>query len=150
MGYKNIFSKLFNASDYDEQDNQSEYATYDAYESVENVELAPTRIKPMPKREDKNMAKVNIIEPRVYGEVETMASILMEKTAIIVNFRRMDKAQAARVIDYLSGIIFAVNGSVQKLNSEIFLFAPENFQIDGTIEGELSQDNAKLDFIDSL
>lgn len=146
MGIKDFFAKIFSAGDYNDEYAQDEYRA----DSPQEYELAPRFQKQTTRiNKENDMANINIIEPRVYGEVEAMAAILLEHKAIIVNFRRMDKAQAARVIDYLAGIIFAVRGSVQKLSNDIFLFAPENFTIDGTIDSQ-DVENSRLDFVDSL
>ncbi|MBS4762024.1 cell division protein SepF [Carnobacteriaceae bacterium zg-ZUI252] len=143
MGIFDNFKGMLSASD---EQNEYEELTQNYYEDgATPVVTSTTRpnVKAVPSR-----AVVNICEPRVYSEVEDMATLLMDKQVIIVNFKRMDKAQAGRVIDYLTGIIFAVNGSVQKLQNEIFLFTPADITIAGVLDG--NEDQNVTDYLDMV
>lgn len=143
MGMFDNLRGMFSASD---DENTYQDSTQHYYEDS----LSPTVASaPRPSvKTSSARAVINVCEPRVYSEVEDMATLLMQKQAVIVNFKRMDKAQAARVIDYLTGIIFAVQGSVQKLQSELFLFSPVDIAIEGVLEG--SDDQDKIDYLDMV
>lgn len=118
-------------------------------EYTDNGEISnKEKIYASTKRERDDMAKINIIEPRVYSEVETIASLLIERQAVLLNLRRVDEAQARRIIDYLAGIAYAVNGDVQKLSEDIFLCVPSNIEIEGMLNEELTSN--RLDFLESM
>lgn len=134
MGFKDTIANFFRVQDTDEN-----------YEVEEYVETKPARAG-APSR-GREMAKINIIEPRVYSEVETIAERLIQKQAVLLNLRRVDEAQARRIIDYLAGIVYAVKGDVEKLSEDIFLCVPENFEIEGILNEE---NNNRLDFTDSI
>ncbi|MBF0780415.1 MULTISPECIES: cell division protein SepF [unclassified Granulicatella] len=142
MGFKESISRFFRVNQDDE------YVDYEIEDETEVTEhalkrgQAPTKI-----REGKDMAKINIIEPRVYSEVETIASLLLDKQAALLNLRRVDDTQARRIIDYLAGIAYAIGGDVQKLSESIFLCVPANIEIEGMLNEE---NQSRLDFLEQL
>ena len=78
--------------------------------------------------------KIMVFDPSVFSDVKNIGKMILNGRAVIVNFRKMDENQIHRVIDFLSGLIFAVNGDMQRIGEKIFLCTPKNFKI----EGELS------------
>ncbi|EUJ41730.1 cell division protein SepF [Brochothrix campestris] len=76
---------------------------------------------------------VTLHEPRIYSEVQAIADDLLNRQVVVVNLQRMDKEQSLRMIDFLSGNIYAVNGEIKRLGNNIFLCAPENISVDGAI-----------------
>ncbi len=82
--------------------------------------------------------KMVLFEPRAYTEVEDIGAHLKEKRAAVVNLHRLQSSAAQRTIDFLSGVIFAVDGSIQKIGPKVILCAPKNIGVAGTInlEGE--------------
>lgn len=141
MGLFDNMKGLFSGSDEQEMYNE-EVTNYNQEQSLVTTQNRVPVTKPKQAR-----ATITVCEPRVYSEVEDMATLLMDRNAIIVNFSKMDKSQASRVIDYLTGIIFAVQGSVQKLQSEIFLFTPSDITIDGVLE---VSDAESVDYLDMV
>lgn len=136
---KELIASFFRIQD--DQDYEIEY--------TDNGEISnKEKIYASAKRERDDMAKINIIEPRVYSEVETIAALLIDKQAVLLNLRRVDESQARRIIDYLAGIAYAVNGDVQKLSEDIFLCVPSNIEIEGMLNEELTSN--RLDFLESM
>lgn len=78
-------------------------------------------------------AKVILFEPRVYAEAQDIGECLKNKKAAVVNLQRIDNTQGKRIIDFLSGTIFALNGDIKKIGEDIFLCTPDNVEVDGTI-----------------
>ncbi|MBS5114440.1 MAG: cell division protein SepF [Erysipelotrichaceae bacterium] len=81
-----------------------------------------------------------LFEPRAYGETQEIATFLKQKKAAVVNLHRLQKEQSKRVIDFLSGVIFAIDGDIQKIGPKIFLCTPKNIGVDGSITMEDSED----------
>jgi FtsZ-interacting cell division protein YlmF len=75
--------------------------------------------------------KIAIKEPRVYSEALDMANLLLAKEAVLVNFHLMEEFAASRVIDFLTGTVFALDGDIQRVDNEIFLLTPDNMEISG-------------------
>lgn len=78
-------------------------------------------------------AKVVLSEPRSYSEAQEIADNIINRRAVVINLQRVDHQQAKRIIDFLSGTVYAVNGNIQKLGAETFLCTPDNVDVSGTI-----------------
>ena len=74
-----------------------------------------------------------LFEPRAYGETQEIAIYLKQKRAAVVNLHRLQKEQSKRVIDFLSGVIFAIEGDIQQIGPKIFLCTPKNIGVSGNI-----------------
>lgn len=77
--------------------------------------------------------KIMVFDPSVISDVKNIGKMILNGRAVIVNFRKMDENQIHRVIDFLSGLIFAVNGDMQRIGEKIFLCTPKNFKIEGDL-----------------
>ncbi|PLS16607.1 cell division protein SepF [Bacillus sp. M6-12] len=84
-------------------------------------------------------SKVVLLEPRVYSEAQDVADHLRNRRAVVVNLQRIEHDQAKRIVDFLSGTVYAISGDIQKIGTDIFLCTPENVDVSGNITG-LSHD----------
>lgn len=82
-----------------------------------------------------------LYEPRTYDETQDIADNLKSHRPVVVNLQRIRRDQGIRVIDFLSGTVYALGGNIQKLGPHIFICTPANVDIQGTIT-ELMQDEA--------
>ena len=83
--------------------------------------------------------KMILFEPRAYSESTQITDYLKKRNTVVVNLKRVTPEQAKKIVDFLQGSIYAMNGSLQKLGGGIFLCAPNNVNI----EGKITDDNAK-------
>lgn len=74
-----------------------------------------------------------LFEPRAYAETQDIANYLKQRRAAVVNLHRLQKEQAKRVIDFLSGVIYAIDGDIQRIGPKIFLCTPKNISVAGSI-----------------
>jgi len=74
-----------------------------------------------------------LFEPRAYSETQDIANYLKQKRAAVVNLHRLQKEQSKRVIDFLSGVIYAIEGDIQQIGPKIFLCTPKNIGVSGNI-----------------
>lgn len=74
-----------------------------------------------------------LFEPRSYSETQDIALYLKQKKAAVVNLHRLQKEQSKRVIDFLSGVIYAIDGDIQQIGPKIFLCTPKNIAVSGNI-----------------
>lgn len=81
-------------------------------------------------------SKMMLLEPRAYSESQQIADYLKARNAVVVNLKRVTPDQAKRIVDFLSGTIYAIGGNLQKLGGGIFLCAPNNVNIEGKISDE--------------
>ncbi|MBM7571748.1 cell division protein SepF [Aquibacillus albus] len=87
-----------------------------------------------------NSAKVVLCEPRSYNEAQDIADHLVNRRSVVVNLQRVEHIQAKRIIDFLSGTVYAVSGGIQKLGPQTFLCTPENVDVSGTITEMLEEE----------
>ncbi len=80
--------------------------------------------------------KMILVEPRAYSESQQIADHLKKRNAVVVNLKRVTSDQAKRIIDFLSGTIYAIGGDLQKIGGGIFLCTPRNVNIQGKITDE--------------
>ncbi|MFD1319482.1 cell division protein SepF [Loigolactobacillus zhaoyuanensis] len=85
-------------------------------------------------------SKIVIFEPRIYSDVKEAATHLLNSRAVVLSFNRIDQAQAKRIVDFLTGTVFAINGDIERIGDDIFLCTPANFEIDGNLSDILRKD----------
>ena len=81
--------------------------------------------------EGKNGSKMILIEPRAYSESQTIADHLKKRNSVVVNLKRVTSDQAKRIIDFLTGCVYAIGGDLQKLGNGIYLCTPKNVSVQG-------------------
>ena len=98
-------------------------------------------------RETKDSNKVNeditnktiLIEPRAFSEAQQIADYLKGNNQVVVNFKRVTSDVSKRIMDFLNGIAYALEGSIQKLGPGIVLCSPKGHEV----EGNISEDEGK-------
>ena len=78
--------------------------------------------------------EVVLFHPANFNDTSTAADHLRSKKAVIVNMENVDKAMARRVVDFLSGCAYALDGKVKKVAQSTYLFCPHNMDIQGDLE----------------
>ncbi len=132
MGMKSRFKRFFELEDDVYEKEEIAVDEFESYEQTrqdkssknQNVVALSSVQKP---------AKVMLIEPRTYDEVQDIADQLKTRKAVIINLQRVNHEQAKRIVDFLSGTVYAIGGDIQKLGINIFLCTPDNVDVSGTI-----------------
>ena len=106
MAFEGIKKALF---DGDTKDN----AVEDNFYTVSNKQLK--------EEESKTGSKMILVEPRAYSESQQIADYLKNRNSVVVNLKRVTSDQAKRLIDFLTGTIYAIGGDLQKLGNGIYL-----------------------------
>ncbi len=106
--------------------------------SLENVRI-PQKVVQMSKKEsssqqssigEEKVKKISILEPRTYTESKNIAKCVFRNEIVIVNFHLVEESQARRIVDFLTGAVYALDGDIQRLGDEIFILTPPNTEID--------------------
>ncbi len=84
--------------------------------------------------------RVILNEPRSYEEAQDIADHLRSRRSVVVNLQRVRADQAVRIVDFLSGTIYALNGGISKLGPNIFLCTPDTVEIQGAITEMLADE----------
>lgn len=81
--------------------------------------------------------KVVVLQPETFEDAQEICDNLKAKKPVIINIEEMDIDTARKVIDFLSGCVYALDGNIQKVSNGIFLVAPYNVDIMGNFKDEL-------------
>ena len=84
-----------------------------------------------------------LLEPRAYSESQQIADYLKNNSSVVVNLRRVTPDQAKRIVDFLSGTIYAISGDLQKLGGGIFLCTPNSVNVEGKITDDPKEKGVK-------
>ena len=124
------FNKLFGRFSNNESEEEE---TFDNEESSENA------INAIAKKGNTMI----LLEPRAYSESQQIADYLKNNSSVVVNLRRVTPDQAKRIVDFLSGTIYAISGDLQKLGGGIFLCTPNSVNVEGKISDEGKEKSTK-------
>jgi len=80
--------------------------------------------------------KVVIYQPVSFEDTQTIINNLKSRKPIVVNLEALDMPLAQRVLDFISGAVYALDGTIQKVSRGIFVLAPSNIEIVGNIPDE--------------
>lgn len=75
-----------------------------------------------------------LFEPRNFDETEEIARHLKHKKACCINLRKMPNEYRQRIIDFLSGVVYGVNGTIKKIDTDVILCSPKNLTVGGEID----------------
>lgn len=75
-----------------------------------------------------------VYEPKTADDVQTLIDFLKTKESAIINLDNVDDEISQRVLDFVSGAIYALNGSVHRVAGNIFLLSPEGVGITNSYE----------------
>ena len=92
----------------------------------------------------KEGSKLILLEPRAYSESQQIADHLKSRHTVVVNLKRVTSDQAKRIVDFLSGCIYAIGGDLQKIGGGIFLCTPNNINVQGKISNDNEDKKEKL------
>lgn len=121
----------------DNNEDETVNASEDEFYSVSSEEAL--------KEADKTGNKMILLEPRAYSESQQIADHLKSRNSVVVNLKRVTSDQAKRIIDFLSGCIYAIGGSMQKIGVGIYLCTPKNVNVQGKITEENEKGKADKD-----
>ena len=76
-----------------------------------------------------NAIKMVISQPTTFEQSDEICSFLKERKSVIVNLEYVNKDVARRIVDFISGGVYALDGYIQKVSNSIFLVAPSNYEI---------------------
>jgi cell division inhibitor SepF len=78
-------------------------------------------------------SKVILVEPNSSSEVTEIAEHLKSRRAVVVNLQRIEHQEGRQIVDFLSGVVYALGGDMQKIGASIFLCTPDNVEVSGNI-----------------
>lgn len=105
----------------------------DGWEGEENPRSRRGSLVSLP---GSHQIKVMLVEPNAFEEVQRVADHLKNRRPVILNLERAEKEMGQRVLNFLSGTIYALNGNMHRVGNGIFFFAPSNVELVSTSRDE--------------
>ncbi|MCF0155072.1 MAG: cell division protein SepF [Veillonella sp.] len=144
MAFSELWEKTkktigLNNPEYDYDDDEYEYEEEEAYGAVEAPEAAAPVAAAAASRkvggattmtQRPTAMKVIVIEPKTFEDSATIVDQLRGMRPVLVNFENTDPREAARVVDFISGATYALDGHLEKVGKDIFMCVPSNITID--------------------
>ncbi len=99
---------------------------------TEAVEASVTQIeqrRPQPVRETADLERIITVHPRTYNEARTIGEYYRDGVPVIMNLSEMEDADAKRLVDFASGLIFGLRGTIERVTSKVFLISPANVNV---------------------
>ena len=119
--------------EYDEEDIYEN--EYDEEEEIEDRKFFGrknnnNKVVNMPQNQTQGQAiKMIISQPTTFEQSEEICGFLKERKSIVLNLEYVNKDVARRIVDFISGSVYALDGYIQKVSNAIFLIAPSNYEI---------------------
>ncbi len=123
--------------------------TEDDYAEEDNSKNSETMFSQYSQRKNKvvNMpsfaqVKVVVMRPDVFDDASIICDHLKEKKPVVINLESAEKDIARRIVDFLSGSVYSLDGTIQKVSNSIFIVAPHNVDVMGEFKDELRNKGA--------
>ena len=94
---------------------------------IRNVSPRPVAVAVQP--ELSPMDRIVTLHPRTYSEARAIGEQYREGNPVIMNLSDMEETERKRLVDFASGLVFGLHGSIERVTSKVFLLSPENVSV---------------------
>ena len=103
----------------------------EGWESEESLEPAPRRERSSRLRSVSAPApaKVHLVQPRAFNDAKQIADRFKAQIPVIINLQSADTELSKRLIDFASGLTYALDGSMQRVADRVFLLTPRDVEL---------------------
>ncbi|TWH49053.1 cell division protein SepF [Sporomusa sp. KB1] len=120
---------LFESAEQEEDRSKLEEAETKVKPKNNNVVSLPMAQNSNNTQQQSKQIKVMVVEPFSFDDAQHIADYLKSRKPVVVNLESSDPDIAKRMIDFISGTTYALNGQIQKVGNNIFLCAPNNVDV---------------------
>lgn len=152
MNFSELISKFLAKDDYDDEQTEREFKDYsdDKAEYSQPVKSSSATARSAERSSAKNnnrLVEINttarlevaVMQPTVFNDAKEIAEFLSRKNPVVINLEKADRADTRRIVDFLSGVVYAINGNIQKIANDIFLVTPYNVSVLGNFKEDLKK-----------
>ena len=139
---------------YDDDDYDDEFDGYETSSKGDREEYTPIRqayqsrsasASQQPKKNQSQVVSIHtsvqmqvcIVKPECYEDAQEICDQVKARKPVVVNLEKVEYPVAQRIMDFLSGTCYSLNGSIQRVANNIFIIAPENVDVSGDFKEEL-------------
>ncbi|KJS14678.1 MAG: cell division protein SepF [Peptococcaceae bacterium BRH_c4b] len=139
MAAKKLMDKMLGFMGFEEEQlEEDEKFRDDRYHEEEETTPAKRRGQVVNLHAQRQL-KVVVVEPHSFDEVQGIADNLKSRRPVIINLEKADAELAKRVVDFISGCTYALNGTLQKVGNGIFLSVPSNMDIACELKDQIKE-----------
>lgn len=136
---------------------ESSYGLREASREADYAMPAPRKASASAARNNPQVYSINtnvqmqvvIIKPECYEDAQEICDQIKTKRPVVVNLEKVEYPVAQRIMDFLSGTCYSLEGSIQRVANNIFIIAPENVDISGDFKEELKTKGVLLPWMNS-
>ena len=149
MGLMDKIKKVTGNNDsYDEAYDEDYYGGFDGYNDVEDdsdMQMAGGMTPPMggmgmPAQNSApvmggglslsgNNIKMQVVRPESFDSVSQIADHLLNKCTVVLNLENTNKETSRRLIDFLSGVAYSIDGSIKRIANQAYVITPSNVDV---------------------
>lgn len=131
--------RSFSRTPYD--DYEDDYENEPEYSQKKNTSKGAAQSKVVSIRTSASDVEVCIFKPANFGESQEVCDILLGGQPVIVNLEGIDVEEAQRIMDFVSGCIFSIQGNMRQISKYIFIFSPKTIDISGDYIKNVAENN---------
>ena len=79
--------------------------------------------------EPSTIDRIVTLHPRTYSEARSIGEQYRQGNPVIMNLSDMEETERKRLVDFASGLVFGLHGSIERVTSKVFLLSPENVSV---------------------
>lgn len=100
--------------------------------NMPNNEAMKKRVATQTAATTKERKRISVVEPRAYNEAMVIAKRIAQGEAVLINFQSLDEGRARRIVDFLTGAVYMIDGDIKRVGNEMFLCTPTNMEVDNS------------------
>ncbi|WP_313277547.1 cell division protein SepF [Timonella senegalensis] len=136
------------------EDEYEEYADYEEVveEPMDSYEAQVTPISRAFSHQEPSgfanteLRRITTVHPRSYNDARVIGEAFRDGTPVIMNLSDMDDADAKRLVDFSAGLIFGLQGNIERVTSKVFLLSPANVEISGESSDQSASSSSTQSF----
>lgn len=128
--FMNKVKYFIGVQDLEEEEMYEDEQVYDDYDAAVTSQTRKSNNKVLNIHTNANM-KIVVHEPLSYDEAPGIIDDLKSRKTVVVNLEQLDSIVKKQIFDFINGGLYAMEGNIQKVTKDIFVFAPSNVEIDG-------------------
>lgn len=136
---KKVKDKSFK-SYYEEEDEEEDYAPRRPKARPARTTNPSKLVSINSRSNNRSSNQVYVIKPQEFNEAQNVTDYLKQGKTIVINMEGIEVHAAQRIIDFIGGACYALDGSLKAISANIFIAAPSNIDVSGDLRDEILND----------
>ena len=142
MGFINWIKEFFGLNNQDETESDD---ILQGYETEAPREKRPKQNEDTASKKDNKIVNINattqlevvLVKPEAYADGSIVADHLINRRTVVLNLESTNKEVSRRLLDFLSGVAYAIDGQIKRVANSTFIITPYNVGVVGYMLDEL-------------